>query len=69
MVKSIEPIENMSRDLRPVLRRLRNGLTAMLEAREVSDEWIPDVTIYQTSAGCRMKVEDESETILVKRIR
>jgi|SRR5260221_5092865 len=29
----------------------------------------PDVTIYQTSSGCRMKVEDESETVLVKRIR
>lgn len=28
----------------------------------------PDVTIYQTSAGCRMKVEDETETVLVKRI-
>jgi len=29
----------------------------------------PDVTIYQTSAGCRMKVEDETETVLVKRIK
>jgi hypothetical protein len=29
----------------------------------------PDVTIYRTSAGCRMKVEGEDETILVKRIR
>jgi hypothetical protein len=29
----------------------------------------PDVTIYQTTAGCRMKVEDEEETILVKRIK
>jgi len=29
----------------------------------------PDVTIYQTSRGCRMKVEDEPETILVRRIR
>lgn len=29
----------------------------------------PDVTIYQTSAGCRMKVEDEDETILVHRIK
>jgi hypothetical protein len=29
----------------------------------------PDVTIYQTSSGCRMKVEDEEETILVKRIK
>jgi hypothetical protein len=29
----------------------------------------PDVTIYQTSAGCRMKVEDQTETVLVKRIK
>ena len=29
----------------------------------------PDVTIYETRAGCRMKVEDEEETILVKRIK
>lgn len=29
----------------------------------------PDITIYSTSAGCRMKVEDEEETILVRRIR
>lgn len=29
----------------------------------------PDVTIYQTSAGCRMKVEDETDTVLVKRIK
>ncbi len=29
----------------------------------------PGVTIYQTSGGCRMKVEDEEETILVRRIK
>jgi hypothetical protein len=29
----------------------------------------PDVTIYQVSGGCRMKVEDEEETILVRRIK
>jgi hypothetical protein len=29
----------------------------------------PDVTIYQTTGGCRMKVEDEDETIIVKRIK
>ena len=40
MIDAIAPLEKMSRDLRPVLRRLRQGLTAMLEAREVSDEWV-----------------------------
>ncbi len=29
----------------------------------------PGVTIYEVSAGCRMKVEDEEETILVKRLK
>ncbi|MCH8152736.1 MAG: toll/interleukin-1 receptor domain-containing protein [Planctomycetes bacterium] len=37
---SIAPIEKMSRDLRPVFRRLRQGLTIMIEAREVSDSWV-----------------------------
>jgi hypothetical protein len=32
-------------------------------------EYHPDVTIYETRAGCRMKVEDESDTVLVKRIK
>lgn len=40
MVDAISPIENLSRDLRPVLRRLRQGLTIMVEAREVTDEWV-----------------------------
>ena len=29
----------------------------------------PMVTIFQTGSGCRMKVEDEEETILVRRIK
>jgi len=29
----------------------------------------PEVTIYHTSAGCKMKVEDEEETVLVERIK
>jgi hypothetical protein len=32
-------------------------------------EYHPDVTIYQTNGGCRMKVKDEEETIAVKRIK
>jgi hypothetical protein len=34
-----------------------------------SYEYRPDVTIYQTSAGCTMKVEGEDETVEVKRIK
>ena len=34
-----------------------------------SYSYSPDVTIYSTQSGCRMKVEDEDETILVKRLK
>jgi hypothetical protein len=32
-------------------------------------DYSPDVTIYETSAGCRMKIEGEDETVVVKRIK
>jgi hypothetical protein len=40
MVEAISPVEAMSRDLRAPLRQLRQGLTLMVEAREVTDEWV-----------------------------
>jgi len=40
MIDSISPVEAMSRDLRAPLRRLRQGLTLMVEAREVTDGWV-----------------------------
>jgi hypothetical protein len=40
MIDAIPAIEGLSRDLRPVLRRIRQGLTTIVEGREVSDEWI-----------------------------
>ena len=58
MIDSISPIEKMSRDLRPVLRRLRKGLTTMVEAREISDSWVGliescgvDCSAYDTDDG------------------
>ncbi len=36
----VEPVEKMSRDLRPVIRRLREALTRLIEAGEVMDEWV-----------------------------
>jgi hypothetical protein len=39
MIESSGPIEAMSRDLRGPLRTLRQGLTTMLEAREITGEW------------------------------
>jgi len=40
MIEAMAPTERMSRDLRPILREMRQGLTLMLEGREVTDEWI-----------------------------
>lgn len=36
----IQETEGLSRDLRSPLRKMRQGLTTMLEAREVADEWV-----------------------------
>lgn len=40
MIDASSPLEAMSRDLRDPLRRLRQGLTLMVEAREITDEWV-----------------------------
>ena len=39
MIDSAAPIEKISRDLRPVFRRLRQALTIMVESRSVSGNW------------------------------
>jgi hypothetical protein len=39
-VASLVPVENMARDLRPPLRRLREGLTKMVESGQVMEEWV-----------------------------
>lgn len=40
MVDGLANIEGLSRDLRPVLRHLSKGLTAMIEASDVTDGWV-----------------------------
>ncbi len=40
MLQKMEPIEGMSRDLRPVLKKYRQGLTDMFESRSITDEWL-----------------------------
>ena len=50
LVESIAPLEAMSRDLRKPLRRLREGLTVMVEARDVTDDWVR--LIDQTGVDC-----------------
>ena len=51
MVKAVAPIEKMSRDLRPVLRRLRQALTIMSESSGISDSWIG--LIEESGIDCR----------------
>jgi hypothetical protein len=39
LMESMEPAEKMSRDLRPVFRDMRQGLTLFVEGRDVMREW------------------------------
>lgn len=40
MLTQMEPLEGMSRDLRYPLKRMRKGLTLMLEGREIVKDWV-----------------------------
>ncbi len=40
MIDTIPPIERMSRDMRPALRRLKQGLAILVESRDITDEWV-----------------------------
>jgi hypothetical protein len=40
MIDSMEPLEEVSKDLRPTIRRLREGLTVLVEAKDVSSDWV-----------------------------
>lgn len=51
MIDTIAPLEKMSRDLRPVLRRLRQGLTIVVEAGEITDGWVG--LIEASGVDCR----------------
>lgn len=50
MIDATTSIEKMSRDIRPILRRLRQGLTIMIEAMEVSNDWV--ALIDETGIVC-----------------
>jgi hypothetical protein len=54
-IGAVEPIEKMSRDLRPVVRRLREALTRMIEAGEVIGEWVG--LIDATGVNCEETAE------------
>ena len=55
MISNIEPFEQLSRDLRPVMRRLKQGLIIMIESSEVSKDWVE--LIDETGIIC-----EESDT-------
>jgi len=40
MLNAAEPLERASRDLRPVFRRLKQGLVVLLESSKVTSEWL-----------------------------
>ncbi|MEW6403675.1 MAG: hypothetical protein AB1649_17915, partial [Chloroflexota bacterium] len=41
MFNAVGQLENMSRDMRPVVKRLKQGLAIQLESMEISKEWVP----------------------------
>lgn len=48
MIDVSRPIENMSRDMRPVMRRLRQGLTILVETRDITDDWSKLIESFST---------------------
>ena len=40
MTQAIGPVENQSRNLRPVLRKIRRGLTVLTDGRDVINSWV-----------------------------
>lgn len=51
MISSFEPLEKLSRDLRPKLRRLKSGLTNLIEATEVIREWVKMIESIGVECG------------------
>jgi hypothetical protein len=49
MVASITPVENQSRNLRPVLRKLRRGFVVLVDGRDVINGWVSSVDNFVTS--------------------
>ncbi|RKT83861.1 TIR domain-containing protein [Saccharopolyspora antimicrobica] len=47
LVSTIEPVERESRNLRPVLRELRKGLTLMVDGDEVIQNWVKQMDALQ----------------------
>ena len=58
MIDAISPLEAMSRDLRNPLRRLRQGLTLMVEARKVTDDWVEMIEGTDVDCGSEPPATD-----------
>ncbi|MFK4296653.1 hypothetical protein ABH924_001798 [Arthrobacter sp. GAS37] len=61
MIDSIEPIQKMSRDLRPPLRTLRHGLTVMYEGRQVISSWVSLIGEAEAAFAPSLQPADPSE--------
>jgi len=48
LVETIASVENQSRNLRPVLRKLRRGFTVLLDGRDVINSWVSSVEKFLT---------------------
>ena len=51
LIESINPLENYSRDLRPVLKRFKQGITIMFEAKDVLDNWMKFIEEFRAKRG------------------
>ncbi len=61
MIDAISPLEAMSRDLRNPLRRLRQGLTLMVETRKVTDEWVELIEGTDIDCGLESRTTDPDD--------
>ncbi len=50
MVRASEGVEGMSKDMRPVMRKLRTSLRAMSEAQQITDSWV--ALVDETGLDC-----------------
>jgi uncharacterized phage infection (PIP) family protein YhgE len=62
MVASITPVENQSRNLRPVLRKLRRGLVVLVDGRDVINGWVSSVDNFVTSQSRIQPRDNDAST-------
>ncbi len=50
LIKAVSPFEKQSRDMRPVVRRFKEGLTILIESSSMSNDWVE--LIDETGINC-----------------